>query len=198
MKNNQSGISGVKVSVFVAVLCAGCLIVAARMQRLKQVNTMMEQIAALGATVKKHSAKISEIIGKYSRNYALFLDKTGNLPDGLFYVNDAIQVANNARINATVDANGVVIMEVSNLDTDSCVKIVTANWEYRQTTQFVGVGIGQAPDFSCLSRNNCKFNYIAAFPGTADYPFTVDRATIPCSLSEKENQPATVYLGYKL
>lgn len=194
MKNNQKGITRTKALIYIAALCVAGLIVFAKMQ----VNTMLSQIASLGATVAQQSAQVSEIVGKYNRNYALFLHKTGNLPAGLSFDDGAIQAANKAKIKAIVDTNNIVILEVSNLDTKSCVKIATKNWGHPQTTRFVGVGIGKAPDFSCLNDNSCKFNYIAAFPGTSDYPFTDERATFPCSLFENNKQPASVYLGYKL
>lgn len=198
MKNNQTGTVQVKFLVFIVILCAASLVVFSKLQHKKQVNAMISQIASLGATVARQSTHAYQIAEKYKGNYALFLRQTNNLPAGLSYVGEAINISNNAKVNATLDTNGVVILEVSNLDTNSCVKIATTNWGSRKTTQFVGVGIGEAPDFSCLAANNCKFNYIAAFSGTDDYPFTVERAEIPCSLSEKAKQPATVYLGYKL
>lgn len=194
MKNNQYGTARVKILIFIAALCVVGLIFFKKMQ----VNTMMSQIASLGATVAGQSAQASEIVGKHNRNYILFLHKTGNLPVGLSFDNGVIQAANNAKIKATVDTNNVVILEISNLDSKSCVKIATKNWGYLQTTRFVGVGIGEVPNFSCLNTNSCKFNYIAAFSGTSDYPFTDERAKYPCSLFEKVKQPATVYLGYKL
>lgn len=194
MYNNQNGAARAKVLIFVVALCVVSLIALKKIR----VNTMINQIANLGATVAQQSAHASEIIEKYKGDYALFLYKTNNLPAGLSYDNGLIQAANSAKIKATVDADGIVLMEISNLNTDSCVKIATKNWGYRQTTHFVGTGIGGAPDFSCLKLNNCKFNYVETFSGTADYPFTVDRATYPCSLYEQTNQPASVYLGYKL
>ena len=197
MKNDQNG-NKVKLLIFIAVLCVVSLIIAMKIRHKEQVGAMMNEIASLGATISGQSANATEITEKYNRNYALFLHKTGNLPDGLSYAGDAIKAANNARIKATVDANGVVIMEVANLDTESCVRIATVDWGNLQTTRFVGIGIGKAPDFSCLRSNRCKFNYIAAFSGTSDYPFTVDRAIPPCSLFENVGQPASVYLGYQL
>lgn len=194
MFNNQNGTARAKILIFVVVLCAVSLIALKKIR----VYTMLNQIANLGATVAQQSAHAAEIMEKYNGNYALFLYKTNNLPAGLSYDNGVIQAANNAKIKATVDANGIVLMEIANLDTNSCVKIAAKNWGYRQTTHFVGTGIGDAPDFSCLNNNSCKFNYVATFSGTADYPFTDERAKYPCSLFENKNLPATVYLGYKL
>ena len=198
MMNNQKGTAGIKVIFFIVILGMASLMVAAKIQQRQQVNIMMSQIASLGATVSKQSANASEIIGKYNRNYARYLYETGKLPSGLSYTDNAIRAANNAIIKANVDANGVVVMEVANLNANSCVKMATANWGDLRTTQFAGIGIGKAPDFGCLVSNSCKFNYIAAFSGTSDYPFSEERASIPCSLFEKANEPATVYLGYKL
>jgi len=198
MKNDTNGASRVKAFIFIAVLCAIGLMITMKIRRKEQVAAMMNEIASVGATIGGQIANASEIKEKYNGNYALFLYKTGNLASGLSYAGDMIQASNNAKIKATLDADGVVVIEVSNLDADSCVRIATVDWGNLQTTRFAGVGIGKAPDFSCLRSNRCKFNYIAAFSGTSDYPFTVDRAAPPCSMFENAGQPAVVYLGYKL
>lgn len=196
--DNQKGASAMKVLAVLAVLAVVLFIGYTKFQRSKEIEKLMEQISSLGATVSQVHRHSSEIINNYAKNYALFLNKTENIPAGLTYKSDAIQAAYNAKIKATVDNYGVVIFEISNLDTESCIKIVTTDWGTRKSTQFVGVGIGKAPDFSCLIKDNCKFDYVSAFPGTYDYPFSIDRATVPCSIFEKAKEPAVVYLGYAL
>lgn len=194
MNINQQGISTAKIVIILAVFAIGGYWYANKIFRENQIKSMMTQLSSLGATVSKQRGNAMKIVHEYKKDYALFLSKTGNLPAGLTYVNDTIQAENKAKIKATVDANGVVIFEVANIDTKSCIKIVTTDFGMLQTTRFVGVGIGQKPDFSCLAQNSCKFNYIAAFSGTPDYPFAEYRADVPCGLEK----PATVYLGYKL
>ncbi|MBO6289845.1 MAG: hypothetical protein J6N45_05930 [Alphaproteobacteria bacterium] len=194
MKNNQQGRITAKVVIILVVLAIGSAWFAVKTHRENQMNTMMSQISSLGATVGKQQKNAMKIVHSYNKNYALYLSKTNNLPSGLAYVNDVIPTENNAKIKANVDTNGVVIFEITNIDAKSCVKIVTTDFGMLQTTRFVGVGIGQKPDFGCLAQHSCKFNYIAAFSGTSDYPFAEYRAEVPCALEK----PATVYLGYKL
>jgi len=194
MKNNQYGRISAKAVIILVVLAIGGIWFAVKTHRENQMNTMIAQISSLGATVGEQRSNAMKIVHSYNKNYALYLIKNNKLPSGLAYVNDVISAENNAKIKANVDVNGVVIFEISNIDAKSCVKIVTTDFGMLQTTRFVGVGIGEKPDFSCLAQHSCKFNYIAAFSGTSDYPFAEYRADVPCALEK----PATVYLGYKL
>lgn len=197
MKNNQKGsVQGIIVIVILLSLVVFWGV--RKIQHYKQVANLKEQITSLGKTVANQQGHLPEIINKYNKNYLQYLNKSGKLPNNMPYANDAVSADNNARIKAFLDAYGVVIFEVSNIDQKTCVALATTDWGNLRTNQFAGLGIGRVPNFGCLAKSSCKFDYVSTFPGTAKYPFTKERASYPCSLFAKAHQPATVYLGYKL
>ncbi len=199
MKNNRQGYIAVKILIILAVVAAAFSHMSAKTRRHNQIQNLMFQVSSLGAQVSQYHNRLDEIVNTYHRDYALFLSKTANfLPIGLSYQNNIIQADYNAIIKANIDDNNVVIFEVSNIDAEACIKIATTNFGTLQTTRFVGIGIGVKPNFSCLAAKSCKFDYVSSFSSTPDYPFSLDRATYPCSLFSKTKEPATVYLGYQL
>lgn len=193
MRNNQSGRSMIEmlgVLAIIGVLSVGGLDMITKSRKANKIAELMGGIANLGSTIVQQRKFAAEIDTSYGGNYTLFLKQTGKIPAGF---DSDFKIGTGVTVTANKDANGIVVITVSGLDRETCIKVMSNNWGTRSSSRFVGLMTGSA-DFSCVASGSCTSGDTSAFSGTLGYPMTVANAANACSSATSNN----VYLGYKL
>lgn len=196
----RSMIEMMGVLAIIGVLSVGGLDMISKARRNNQIAGLLSGVSNLAGTILQNRKYAEEVKSSYGKNYILFLNKIGKLPEGFKYeaTSKALTSDLGNKIEAKIDENHVVTITVSGLDKEACMKIATNNWGDRVNNRFAGVIIGNNADFSCLNNaeNPCNAGTNSAFSGQDGYPMKIAKATAACSSSNNLNQNI-VNLAYK-
>ncbi len=190
--NNQTGRSMIEmlgVLAIVGVLSVGGLDMISKARENKKIAELLGGVSNLGATLVQQRKHAGEVYSDYSGNYTMFIKQIGKIPAGFTFDSSVFKTALGATVKANAeDDDGLVIVTVSKLKKEACVKVATNNWGNRNSSRFVGLAV------SSSGAATCPINPVTAIPGGAGYPMPIATASTACA--SKTNN--TVYLAYDL
>ena len=198
MKNNQNGRSMIEmlgVLAVVGVLSVGGLNMVNKARYDNKVASLLSGISSLGSAMLQQRNYVSEIndANGYKGNFVKYLKQIGKLPTEFTYDGTSLKTEMGNTITAQTDAtNEVVVVTVSGLDKNTCIRIASNEWGSYQTNRFIGLVIGASGNFNCVAAANCASSATSAFAGKTGYPMGIATATAAC------NSATIIKLGYKI